>query len=310
MLQLKFVASACVLALVGSAHAVNLGVANDFNAFIFGNATAQSGDSDGAVAVGGNWTTVNNYVFNAHNTTPNPTIGSATNLGLYLGGNLNGGANNGATQINSGRNAYVAGTVSSPAPLMNGGGTMFAGSAAVQASTFTNQFAYSSLQSSTLNGLSAASVNTSNPNNYSIQITNVGGLNVFNINGSQLSGGKTLDVIGGNGTETIVFNVSGTSVNWGTSYNGSRTRTLWNFYQATTLNVNDRAIQGSVLAVGAAVNQGQNIEGTLIASSLNVTNGAELHSFTFEGNAPVPEPATMIGLGIGALALVRRKKRN
>ncbi|QYK54666.1 MAG: choice-of-anchor A family protein [Fimbriimonadaceae bacterium] len=310
MLQFKFAASLCAFALVASAHAVNLGVANDFNAFIFGNAIAQSGDSDGAVAVGGNWTTVNSYVFNAHSTTPNPTIGSAINLGLYLGGNLNGGANNGATQINSGRNAYVAGTVSNPAPLMNGDGTMFAGSAAVQASTFTNQFAYSSLQSSTLSGLAAGSVNISNPNNYSIQITNTGGLNVYNINGSLLSGGKTLDVVGGNGLETIIFNVTGTSVNWGTEYHGNKNRTLWNFYQATTLNVTDRQLQGSVLAVGAAVNQGQNIEGTLIASSLNITNGAELHSFTFEGNAPVPEPATMIGLGIGALALARRKKRN
>lgn len=296
--------------MVASANAVNLGVANDFNAFLFGNGTAQSGDAEGAVAVGGNWTTQNSYVFNTHSTTPNPSIGSAVNLGLYVGGNLNGGVNNGSTQINSGRNAYVAGTVSSPTPLMNGGGTMFAGSASVTASTFTNQYAYSSTQSATLSALGGAAVNTSNPNNYSIQITNVGGLNVFQINGSQLSGGKTLDVIGGNGTETIVFNVAGTTVNWGTNYNGNKNRTLWNFFEVDVLNVNDRLLQGSVLAVDATVNQGQNIEGTLIATNLNVSNGAELHSFTFEGNAPVPEPATMVGLGIAALALARRRKAN
>lgn len=292
--------------LTSLSQAANLGAANDFNAVIFGNMTVNGGDSEGAIAVGGNWVTNNTYVVNSHSTTPNPSIGGATNLGLYVGGSMNAGNNPGSTQINSGRNGYVGGSVSG-SPLMNGGGSFAGNSGLVDPTFFTNQLAYSTAQSASLAGLTAGAVNTSNPNNYSITITNTGGLNVFEINGSLLSGGKTLDIIGGTGTETILFNVLGTNINWGTSYNGPQSRTLWNFSQATTLTVQDRAIQGSVLAYNADVSMSQNIEGTLIAKSLNSFNGAELHSFTFEGD-PVPEPATMIGAGIAALAVFRRKR--
>lgn len=295
-----------VFASFSLSQAANLGAANDFNAVIFGNMTVNGGDSEGAIAVGGNWVTNNTYVVNSHSTTPNPSIGGATNLGLYVGGSMNAGSNPGSTQVNSARNAYIGGAVSGT-PGMNGG-ILFSNSGLVSPTFFANQLAYSTAQSSTLAGLGGMSVNTSNPNNYSISIVNTGGLNVFQIDGSLLSGGKTLDVVGGTGAETIVFNVTGANVNWGTSYNGDKSKTLWNFSQASVLTVQDRALQGSVLATGAAVSMSQNIEGTLIANSLNSFNGAELHSFTFTGD-PVPEPMTMLGLGAMALVAARRRKK-
>ncbi|MBA4294253.1 hypothetical protein C0431_14935 [bacterium] len=293
-------------AFMAVAFGTNLGSANDFNGVIFGNVSAQSGESDGALAVGGNFTVQNNYQVSINGAAANPTIGGATNLGLYVGGNVGAGQNPGSLQVNNGRNAYVGGSVTGT-PTMNGG-TLFTNSGLVTPTFFAQQLSYSTFQSSLLAGLGGGAVNTSNPNNYSITLSNVGGLNVFAINGALLSGGKTLDVIGGNGTETIVFNVSGSTVNWGTNFNGSTTRTLWNFYEATTLNVNERLLRGSALAVGATVNQGQNIDGTLIASNLNVSNGAELHWHEFEGVTPVPEPLTLVGFGI-ALVAVRRRKR-
>ncbi len=305
--MLRTTALVALFAVGAASQAQNLGLANNFNAVVFGNVHAQSGESEGALAVRGNWTTQNNYQINTHATTPKPSVGGASNLGLYLKGSMNAGQNNGATQVNSARNAYIGGGLTG-SPIMNGG-TLSTNSSLVTDNFFAQARSYSLSQSSFLAGLAGSAVNTSNPNNYKINITNTGGLNVFTINAALLSGGKTLDVVGGNGQETIVFNVLGSTVNWGTNYNGNKNRTLWNFSDATTLNVNDRLLQGSVLAVNATVNQSQNIEGTLIASALNVSNGAELHSFTFEGNAPVPEPATMTILGLAAMLRKRKAKK-
>jgi|GEM_PF-5590392 len=305
---MRGVAAFSAVAVVGISSAMGLGAATDFNAVIFGNVTAQSGESDGAMAVGGNWATQNNYQVSTHITSPNPSIGGATNLGLYVVGTFNGGVNAGATQVNSSRNAYLSGEADGE-PLMNGG-ALFENSGLVSGAFFANQLAYSQVQSAHIASLGGMAVDISNSNNYKLHISSVGGLNVYQIDGSLLTGGKTLDIMGGNGSETIVVNVLGATVNWGTSYNGNASKTLWNFSQASILNVNDRAIQGSVLALGAAVNQSQNIEGTLIASSLAVSNGAELHSFTFDGNAPVPEPASMVGIGIAALAIARKRKHS
>jgi choice-of-anchor A domain-containing protein len=286
------VVALAAIVIAGISSAANLGAANDFNAVIFGNVSVQSGESEGAMAVGGSWTTQNTYQVSIHGSSPNPSIGGATNLGLYVAGAMNAGANPGSTQVNSSRNAYIGGSVAGT-PTMNGG-SLFANSGLVSGSFFTNQLSYSQAQSAYLAGLGGMAVDTSNSNNYKLNIANVGGVNIFEINGALLSGGKTLDILGGNGSETIIMNVLGSSVNWGTSYNGNKNNTLWNFSQATTLNINDRAIQGSVLAYGATVNQSQNIDGTLIANVLSVTNGAELHSYTFNGNAPVPEPISNV----------------
>lgn len=301
-----FVVGAAICA-AGVASAQSLGQANFFNAVIFGDVNAQSGESDGAMAVRGNWATQNNYQISIKGSAPAPSIGGATNLGLYLKGTMSAGQNAGSTQVNSGRNAYVGGSISGG--LLMNGGSAFGNSGLVTDSFFVQQQAFSSTQSSFLASLGGSAVDTSNPNNYKVTISNTGGLNVFSINAALLSGGRTLDVIGGNGQETLVFNVSGGTVNWGTNFNGNARRALWNFHQATTLNVNERLLRGSVLAVGATVNQSQNIDGTLVASALNVFGGAELHMETFEGNAPIPEPMTMGVLALGALAAARRRRR-
>lgn len=300
-----FVVGAALCA-AGLSSAQSLGQASFFNAVIFGNVNAQSGESDGAMAVRGNWTTQNNYQISIKGSAPAPIVGGATNLGLYLKGSMSAGQNPGTTQVNSGRNAYVGGTISGG--LLMNGGTSFGNSGLVTDTFFANQQAFSLTQSAFLASLGGNAVDTSNPNNYKVTISNTGGLNVFAIDAALLSGGKTLDVIGGNGQETLVFNVTGGTVNWGTNYNGNVRRALWNFHQATTLNVSERLLRGSVLAVGATVNQSQNIDGTLVASALNVFNGAELHMETFEGNAPVPEPMTMGVLALGALAAARRRR--
>lgn len=160
-----------------------------------------------------------------------------------------------------------------------------------------------------------------NANNFAFDVSGKTGQVVLTVKASQLASG-TLDFSGYN-NQTIVFNVlDDLSVNspivYGWSVNNApKTHMLWNFGGATEVDANT-SFEGSLLAVNAFVNQNQNIEGTLIAKSWE-DNGQELHfgdSGTFGGNLivpttqPVPEPAPFVALGLGAAALIRRKRQS
>ncbi|RYG40642.1 choice-of-anchor A family protein [bacterium] len=88
---------------------------------------------------------------------------------------------------------------------------------------------------------------------------------------------------------------------------------LWNFQQISTLTIGQRDFNGSILAPGASVIvDGGNVNGHVIANSLLVNNGKELHmgsGITFNGVTPVPEPASLAALAVGAAALLRRRRR-
>ncbi|MDX2064556.1 MAG: choice-of-anchor A family protein, partial [Fimbriimonadaceae bacterium] len=293
------------------AFAGDLGVANGFNAFIFENANTTGGHSEGAMAVGGNW--AQGYESFQHNN-PFPTVSGFANAGVLVGGNVN---VSGVSRLFRG-NAYVGGSVSGGSIDIHGGGSTITGNQASIASVFNAQKAYSLSQSQYLASLTGASINISDPNNINLNLggNNLNGnLKVYNVNASQLSSLSTFNLSGGNGSETVVVNVHGTNVDWGWQVNyGSKNRLLWNFVDATNINVHNRNLDGSILAVNAHVSQRQNIQGNLIAKSWTNQNGAELHfgnQFRFAGSVPpppVPEPASMAVLGMGALAFLRRRK--
>lgn len=132
--------------------------------------------------------------------------------------------------------------------------------------------------------------------------------------------------------KTLIVNVSGTSVNFGVNQvgNGSliQQNIIWNFMDATTVNVNT-AIYGSVLAPKATISGNSPINGSVVAKVFQ-SNG-EVHLGTFNGNthflvAPppsgggghttppgaVPEPASWMTMlaGFGIIgSLIRRQRR-
>lgn len=89
-------------------------------------------------------------------------------------------------------------------------------------------------------------------------------------------------------------------------------RILYNFYEATALKIAGIEVHGTVLAPGAKVRFFDgHIEGGLIARSLFGTG--EAHNELFAGFLPVkpvPEPATaaLMGAGLAALAALRRRR--
>lgn len=169
--------------------------------------------------------------------------------------------------------------------------------------------------------LTGAAVNTSDPNNKKIiGAPDASGLSVFTTSLSDLaSGGYSIDT---NGADTILINVSGVTGTFGMNALGSTgtfaENVIWNFYQATSINVNS-AIIGSVLAPLAKLSGfNGSTEGSVIAREINLSNG-ELHSRAFIGTLPtesvappppaVPLPAALPLLlaGLGGLVALRRR---
>lgn len=308
-----------LLASIGSAYASGLGVASDFNAFVFNNANLVGGESEGAVAVKGNFISSQAYNFALNSAAAGPISGSS-NIGLYAGGNVNiASGNSAAGKLHLG-NAFINGSVP-------GGNLQFqeSGSGLVQGTVDLGVFstAYTNLKalSQSLDALSGVNYSPNDMNNPTVDLaanTLNGDLKVFDVDASTLFGANpgTLNALNFTGTETIVFNVHGTGFNFNRSWQASgysnadmASHTLWNFVDASSFS-NSRQLEGAVLAVDSTFNQGDVVEGNLIVNNWNQSASREIHVPLFQGNLnPVPEPATIAVLGLGALAALRKRKQ-
>lgn len=316
----RITATIALSALVASgAFAVNLGTANTFNAFIFGNANVSGGDAEGAVAIGGSWI-VSDYTVTAFN--KKGTIGSLNNISAYVGGSISW---NNSGHVNNGGNVYVGGSIGVNHLDVNGGGTVYYGgsksgtiqggatvnSNLVDPTVFTQQKAYSISQSSYLAGLAGTAINTNIPNTWTLAVTS--GLNVFTIDGSKLGSPRNIDFTGLQSNSTIVINVTGNVNSFGTQITSGYEQVVWNFVNATTINIDQRDLNGSVLAPNATVYQNKVINGTLVASGWVSSGNVEVHSHIFKGDLgepSVPGPAAALSFGSALVAgLIRRRKK-
>ena len=102
------------------------------------------------------------------------------------------------------------------------------------------------------------------------------------------TGGYTIDV---SQSDTVIINVSGTSGTFQMNPLGgtpSAENVLWNFHEATSINVN-AVIMGHVLAPNAVMTGfAGSSEGSVIAREVQLTNG-ELHQRAWNGQLPVVE---------------------
>lgn len=307
---------------------INLGPAGDFNVFVFNDNTQSGSDAQGRVAVG------NDALFGQF--TVASSMGSSTD-NLIVGGNMSNNFNtlNGGLLVMGNASWNIPSitgrvAVNGDATFSGGGGTV--GSPVLVGGAYSapgyfppNTFAepavlpfdfgqvatYLTDLSDTLAALPSNGVTTFAANN--ITMTGVDpAYNSFDVTAAQLAAGTGLTIAAPVGS-TAVVNVHGAMAefdNQGIFLVGvDKQRVLYNFPDATTLDIAGIGILGSLLAPRADVEFGfGNIDGTLIAN--NLTGPGESHLFPFLGELPrpIPEPGAA-SLALAAVTLAPRRRR-
>lgn len=300
-------AGALAFALSAGASA---GLINDYNLIVTGNLDSQS-NVEGRTWVGGNLTTTaSDY---GKNLTPSSNY---TGIDvLRVGGNIFGGNVN--MQAGTLRRA---GTRSGNVNL-NGVGSaeVVDGSVATQSASLSSQLlAYSSTyQAMSANSVVQMPTSQPGPAKFIATPSTPGGVAVFFIsNPSALFSSSLVQQIElvVNSASAIVVNVAGTTINvnggnfvgaWTQAF--ARANTIWNFYEATTLNV-DRSINGAILAPNAHLINTTNIEGSVFVKSMKQRGEVHLPGFTGPDGVPVPLPSAA-GLSIAGLAFMASRRR-
>ena len=327
--------SQCLCASAQAAPASALEALQQFNLIAFGDVNSTS-HVDGRSYIGGNLTG-GDFVQHPASTPASAYAGltvrgNASNvtvngLGAVVGGKLSGNViNSGAaavlgnsSNVNFNNAAYVGGSAS--ATNFNGGRISdLANNAAllgqVAAATSTDLKATLSGLSDQLSHLSSAgsSVNINGNRVTFNALADANGTAVFDL--------TAIDAIifslgefefNLNNATTIIFNTDETTYNISANFlGGSATligqKAIWNFYNATDLTLNSQ-FGGVVLATDAALENTQNIEGTVVVNSL--TQSGEIHQQSFTGDVPeqkLPEPGSL-GLLLGSLALLALRRK-
>lgn len=127
---------------------------------------------------------------------------------------------------------------------------------------------------------------------------------------------KRFSFTGLDSATSVIFNTDITSATiaddfLGGAANNYGNKMLWNFYNATSLTVNNQ-FGGSILATKAALSNYQNIEGGVFVSTLD--QHGEIHAKAYTGVIPttaVPEPETyaMLLAGLGLMGFMARRSR-
>lgn len=328
-----------------SSHAVHAAplsaaeVLTQFNTVVLGNANSSS-HTDGRSYIGGN---LNGGAYVQHaGSTPASNYagltvrGAASNvhvngLGAVVGGSLSnaivnsGSAAVGGAAANSNFNgpAYVAGAAANA--NFNGGKL-----AAPSALLTTNMTAAGSTDfAAVLDGLSdqlkalgsTGSTVTMSGNKATFNaVANAAGMAVFDLSSfDTVLFGMGEFAFNLNGASTVILNTDIQSANINANFLGGSAQALgkqllWNFYDATSINLGSQW-GGTLLATGAHLNNRQNIEGGVFVNSLN--QQGEIHLQTFNGKlsgsaaAQVPEPGTLaiLATGLCLIAFTARRRR-
>ncbi|MGE4422537.1 MAG: choice-of-anchor A family protein [Pseudodesulfovibrio sp.] len=278
---------------------IDLGVAGEYNAFIFNDFVSSNTDIEGRLAVGGSATISNFYIGSA---LPTGYTGNAAVVGndfIFANGTI-------AGNVTVGGSASLSGIDLSAITVADHAGLPF---------DFAEQELYLKGLSASLGAYAATGSDVLSGSTLTLTGDGSSLFQIFNLDVSDLLNSNTLLLSGILEGSTILINVSGETANLSNAglqaLDEFSDNVLFNFYEATSLSLGSIGVEGSILAPYAAVSGGWgNIDGTLIASSY--TGTMELHDNPFDGGTPVPEPGTFLIMGAGLLGLagfMRRSKR-
>lgn len=304
-------------------------VFNQYNVVTTGDLTMQS-HVDLNTFVGGNLVGNANAIF-----AMNAPAGSGNPVGLTVVGSIT-APNVGDIKINNGKNLVMTSLADGSSRVsMNGGGQKIqdAGLPALKA-LIAQELTDASAGYKALAPNNTVGVSPGNQLDFRVNsLATVDGkkLAIFNISGALFNdisyqNGITLSGSLRAQADTIIVNVSGTSVLHDRTGNFTgpfdtpaiQTRTIFNFWEATTLGIGQqRDFAGAILAPLAVVTKtNQSTDGAIFAREYRVLGGGETHGPLFTGYVPatqaVPEPSTLALAAIGllgwGLAAARRSR--
>ena len=294
--------TALFMACTAQAGPLSLGLDGSLNLLAFGDMRAASSDVEGRVAVGGN-ATLSSYSVN----TKTGSTALYTGTGLTVGGNLtfaNGSIWSGA----------VVGGSYTPNPT----GTIKGGVTTGQAFDFAGE----AVRLGALSTAFDAMANTASVvDQWGTLHFDAAGqtLAIFDIMAADAA--KNMQIDGLADGAQVLINIHGTAVNFGNhGYTGfNKGQVLFNLPEAKNVTLNG-GINASLLATQASVGSGWGqINGQVVVKDWNSSvqvNDAPLPPGINRPLAPtdvnrLPEPASvaLVGLGLAAAALVRRRSR-
>lgn len=290
-------------AIAGSTNAAT--TFTDFNLIVLGNLDSTS-EVEGRAAIKGHLSgPASNY---ATKLTPASSwLGVDT---LIVGGNLT--ATN--IQIEAG-NLRLGGSQGSTQVNFNGGGSKIvdAGAASI-VDGFGSQMQATRLALSALAPTASITLPGSQPAGVTFNaVPGAGGVAVFTVDGNSLFNNDKVQHmdLNLNGATSVVINVLGSAVTWnhgnmvgGFTSADARSKVIWNFFQATSVNLTSKALNGSLLAPNAEVSFQGVIEGSAFVGSM--TQRGEVHLPLYTGIVPAPGALSLAGM---SLLIATRRRR-
>jgi len=298
-------AAGSFVAIAAAPLAAQAGVLDTWNLLVFGNHQISS-NVEGRVLVRGNLTGTGDV---GTRLTPSGNfVGQDT---LLVGGNINVGN----IQLQAG-NLRRTGTRTGNINFNGGGSDIVNASALATANSAHTEVIGISNFLASQTATNTVNIPGGQPAGLTINATpRPDGVAIISIPGGIFSSGNVQSLnLNFNGATSVIFNVSGTSVNFtGANFVGqlanasNASRILWNFNAATTINV-QRQLTGAFIAVNANVTNTSTIIGTTAVN--NFTQNGQVHVPLYTGYIPAPGAVGLLGLAglmVGPIGGRRRR---